>query len=181
MRVAGWPALSKNPIAPKDATVLVAVGLFIQGSQSLHDIVKANWRSLLACAKTGCGFYGTAIRCPRRKNGPFLVKRKIRIPDHFRRVPECLGRMKQGIEAGVFLAVVHIPFSLRQIWLNSPDLNAPRFCFLHLWQLQCQNSVFHFRGDLILVDLVGEPEAAAVMADVVLGVERLESPVLAEV
>src|SRR3984957_6693163 len=63
----------------------------------------------------------------------------------------------------------------------SPDRDLARLGVLGLGQGQGQDAVFEVGADLFLVDLVRQRERARVVADVVLGIDRLQILVLSEV
>ena len=65
--------------------------------------------------------------------------------------------------------------------LPSLDLNRARLGFLDLGQHKREDAVLQLGRDLVLVDPARKPEAARIVADVVLGIERLQPLVFGEI
>src|ERR1700757_2961938 len=65
--------------------------------------------------------------------------------------------------------------------LPSVNLNCTRLSFLDLRQHQREHAVFQLGCDLVLIDLARKPEAARIVADVVLGIEGLQALIFGEV
>lgn len=150
--------------------------LFVERPQGIHHRIEVDGtlpsRQTPPCRSR---LDRTRIRCPRREDRPFFVERQIGIADDLRRVLERLGWMQKRVEIANIVEFIVGDVMIKSHGMPpSFDLNRARLGFLDLGQHERKHAVLQLGRDPVLINLARKPEASRVVADIVLGIERLK-------